>query len=381
MATEDATTPLLDSYPPSTRTNRYIPIEVIIVLYFLSMSCLIPVQQYYVISMVAKEYNESGFINHGSVDCKSNRTETKSVGDLIEEKSTEILMYLGFCSTFLSVVPIIFLGAVADRLGRKSVICFCLVGLIIKEIVNIVVIHFQLSFSFLYIGQVVEGLTGSFGAMMMSLFGMTADITSPGKNRALRISVVEGIAAITFSVGTLGIGYWIRYDRFYLPMLFICSVTIICVIFCVFFLPETSRYNNNNEIFVSSAYLFRSLRLYTDSSPIGRRWKLLTSLFILAMTGAAIMGRSGTVILFLMRYPLCWNEVKIQVFGSIQTFMNWGAVIVVVRVLHVFMQDYGILVIGSISATSAFLFLALATHDWMVYMCKYSPVKQNMLLF
>jgi hypothetical protein len=47
--------------------------------------------------------------------------------------------------------------------------------------------------------------------------------------------------------------------------------------------------------------------------------------------------------------------------------VNWGIVIVVVQVLHAFVQDYGILIIGAFSAASSMFLLSFATKDWMVY--------------
>jgi hypothetical protein len=89
----------------------------------------------------------------------------------------------------------------------------------VKEIIYLLVIRFKLSLYFLYIGQVVEGLTGGFGGMMMALFGMAAVVTTPGKNRAFRISVIEGTAAITAAVALSGMGYWIKYGGFQLELL------------------------------------------------------------------------------------------------------------------------------------------------------------------
>jgi hypothetical protein len=37
----------------------------------------------------------------------------------------------------------------------------------------------------LFLGQIAEGLTGAFGGVLMTIFGMVADITIPGKTRAL----------------------------------------------------------------------------------------------------------------------------------------------------------------------------------------------------
>jgi hypothetical protein len=92
----------------------------------------------------------------------------------------------------------------------------------------------------------------------------------------------------------------------------------------------------------------------------------------LGLSGAAISGRSSAQTLFLLHYPLCWKGVHIQIYSSIQTLTNWGAVILIVRILHIFTQDYGILVIGSFSAASSMFLFAFSKKDWLVYLCKLS---------
>lgn len=369
MEEDNAATPLINAKVDNInhfRNSKWTPIEVIVMLYFMSVISIIPVQQYYVIAVIAEKYNQTDFINHGISHC--NISNSSSGNDDIEKESSEFLMYLGFCSTFLSVIPIMLLGSVADRFGRKSVILYCLAGALVKEIIYLLVIHFKLSLYFLYIGQVVEGLTGGFGGMMMALFGMAADVTTPGKNRAFRISVIEGTAAITAAVALFGMGYWIKYGQFYYPMIFICAITILSALFCLFFIPETSRFQSRTDKFCSSTYIFKCFRLYYYDNPIGRRKKLIVGLFVLAFSGAAMFGRSSAQTLFLLNDPLCWTEVHIQIFGSIQTLTNWGAVILIVRILHIFTQDYGILVIGSFSAASAMFLFAFSTKDWLVYL-------------
>ncbi|XP_071162126.1 proton-coupled folate transporter-like [Mytilus edulis] len=374
MATDDTTTPLLNSSARGAKRfklSKWTPIEILVVLYFLAASCLWPVQQYYAITVIAEKHNVSNFINHEEKSCHSPSTNSsnnpKILVDKIEKESSQFLMYLGFCGTFLSVIPILCLGSISDRLGRKFVLCFCLAGLLLKEIIYLVVIYFHLSLYILYLAQVIEGLTGGFGGMLMALFGMTADVTEPGKNRAFRLSVVEGTASITYSLATLGMGYWIKYGNFYFPLIFISVMTILTIAFCVLFIPETSPMQGRNETF-SLVYFFKCFRFYVLPSPEGRRRKLTASLFILALSGAAILGRSSTLTLYLLKSPICWNEVKVQIFTSVQTFANWVAAMVVVRILHVFTQDYVILVIGTLSAASASLLLAFATKDWLVYL-------------
>ena len=376
MSEDESNTPMLE--PRSNKINhiqrtKWTPLEVVITLYFVAVVFNTIVQQYYVITIIAEKHNQSNFINHEMSSCNNSKSDNSN----IQKDSSELLMYLGLCSTFLSVFAIMFLGSLTDRLGRKLVLCVCLVGVLVKEIICVIVIHYKFSVYALFLGQIAEGLTGAFGGVLMTIFGMVADITIPGKTRALRISVVEGVGAIISGLSLIAVGYWVKYSGFVFPMLFSLILTILSIIFCVLFIPETSKIESRTEKSCSVAYLSKCGRLYCHNNSAGRRTTLIIALLIFVLAGIAIFGRPNTLTLFLLNNPLCWTEVHIQICNAVITLVNWGIVIVVVHVLHAFVQDYGILIIGAFSAASSMFLLSFATKDWMVYLCKYHFITLN----
>jgi hypothetical protein len=60
----------------------------------MSLISIIPVQQYYVIAVIAEQHNQTGFINQGISHC--NISNSGSENNDIEKESSEFLMYLGF---------------------------------------------------------------------------------------------------------------------------------------------------------------------------------------------------------------------------------------------------------------------------------------------
>lgn len=379
MSEVESNTPLLEPRYDKIKhiqRKKWTPLEVVITLYFVAVVFNAIVQQYYVITIIAEKHNQSNFINHGMTNCNNSKSDNSN----IQKDSSELLMYLGLCSTFLSVFAVMFLGSLADRLGRKLVLCVCLVGVLVKEIICLIVIHYKFSVYALFLGQLVEGLTGAFGGVSMTMFGMVADITIPGKSRALRISVVEGVGAIISALSLIAVGYWVKYSGFFFPMLFSLTVTILSILFCVFFIPETSRIESSTEKFCSLAYLLKCGRLYCHNNADGRRKTLIVALLILVLAGIAIVGRPNTLTLYLLNTPLCWNEVHIQIFKAGILLVNWGIVIVVVRVLHAYVQDCGILIIGTISAASSMFLFSFATKDWLIYLCKYNGITYNKIV-
>jgi hypothetical protein len=107
MSEDESNTPMLE--PRSNKINhiqrtKWTPLEVVITLYFVAVVFNTIVQQYYVITIIAEKHNQSNFINHEMSSCNNSKSDTSN----IQKDSSELLMYLGLCSTFLSVFAIMF---------------------------------------------------------------------------------------------------------------------------------------------------------------------------------------------------------------------------------------------------------------------------------
>ncbi|VDI25682.1 Hypothetical predicted protein [Mytilus galloprovincialis] len=89
---------------------------------------------------------------------------------------------------------------------------------------------------------------------------------------------------------------------------------------------------------------------------------------ILCINAGALLGKSNVVTLFLLHKPLCWSGVHIQVFTCCQFLVNWGAILVFIKILHKYLADYTIVIAGTVSAISSSIILAISTEEWIVYL-------------
>lgn len=370
MAGEE--TPLIEVTDAGLRqtVSRWTPVEVLVILHTVAVIITVPVQSYYVIDETAKKYGQNHITRHADLSCHpsnfSNVSHTNDSSLIIQKEATEILMYLGFCSSFGSIVPIFIFGYLSDYIGRRIVWIISVSGTLIKELILLLTILLHLPIWVLYIGQIIFALTGTYGGAMVSIFATVADVTPPGKSRSFRITVVQGTGMLTASATIFCMGYWIWTEKYYEPTIMALFISLLSIIFSIFILKDSSGTDSKRK------ELLGPLKIYLrNASNQNRRRKMLLCLCIFLLSSSCLIGKLEYQTLFLMHKPVCWNEFSIQVMHAVQTLVNTLCVIGIVRLLLRFTHDTVILIAGSISGVVSMVIFGAAVDGYMVYIRKY----------
>lgn len=89
------------------------------------------------------------------------------------------------------------------RYGRKVALYLVSLGAMARMAVFTLVFHYEWRVEYLYIGSVLEGMTGGFGCFLMSSYTIVADATKEGgSRRAVKITLTEAATMLGESQGS-----------------------------------------------------------------------------------------------------------------------------------------------------------------------------------
>uniref|UniRef100_A0A2C9KS37 Major facilitator superfamily (MFS) profile domain-containing protein n=1 Tax=Biomphalaria glabrata TaxID=6526 RepID=A0A2C9KS37_BIOGL len=371
------------------RVRATICLSVIVVIFFLSYIVTVIIYNPYLYDIIARDF--PNFNGTSQTPCLANmsavsfNTTGKKIQEEIFRRVATIELYLNLTNYLVAIIPILILGPLTDRYGRKVSFLFALSGTMIKQVVYLVVIYKDISPYWLLLGHLCDGLGGSFGGMLTSIFSVISDISDPGKKRSMHIAFTEAIQTISASGGQMLIAQWIKVS-YTQPLWYGLALAGLCLFLIIFCLPETSEKVRfivpaqlNGTSCCSSVYqaicscfqmVRKSVTIYMrDDTGRKRLSKRRLVIAIFTLTVAVNFSLPGVQALYLMKFPLCWSATKVNMFYGGSLVSNWVAILCLLAILQrVFnMPDRGVAIIGVISSGVACAFLSLATNDAMVY--------------
>lgn len=131
-----------------------------------------------------------------------------------------------FCQFFAAPV----LGAMSDRFGRRPVLLLCLLG----SAIGYVFFGIGGSLTILYIGRIIDGITGG---DISTMFAYIADITPP-QERGKYYGIIGATIGFGFMIGPT-IGGLLSHFGLSAPFYVAAGVTLLNIIFGFFVLPES----------------------------------------------------------------------------------------------------------------------------------------------
>ncbi|XP_059139517.1 proton-coupled folate transporter-like [Physella acuta] len=395
---EDELRPLLlpsaERSSAGTKWRPSVLLALVVSTYFMNYVVTIVILNPYIYDKVAQQYPQ--FNSSSQEPCEQNMSDDRnnSTGKKIQEEIlrevSTIELYLYLTSFLLASLPILVLGPLTDRYGRKVGLVFPIVGTLLKEIVYLVVISQKLPPLWLLVGHVMEACGGSFAAMLSSMFSIVSDISPPGRRRSLHITCMEALQTIATSAAQIAIGHWIKVSYFY-PVVCSVAVNFLCLLLVLVFLPETAETTRlvaptDTRLepgccrricvgFCSGAksslqMIKQSLMLYVKDVR-GKRLVLKRRLVFVTfiLTVAVNFSKPGVQNLYLMKYPLCWGATKLLTYNGATLLCNWVAILALLAILQRLfnMADRQAAVLGVISSMTACVFMSVAVNDTMVY--------------
>lgn len=183
-----------------------ITVEPIIFCNFLAIAFFRVVEQAGIYKVICiQNYQDSR-----GADC-SNLKANPEVEDLVQKDASTVSMYLSLAYLIPAVVSDIFLGAWADKHGRKVNILLGLAGLIIAAFPFSIVLTFpHTSLVLLVVANIIAGISGYISIVVISALAYLTDIVHDKSTLTVRMAHVYVCNAAAAAVGSFAVGYLIK---------------------------------------------------------------------------------------------------------------------------------------------------------------------------
>lgn len=305
----------------------------------------------------------------------------------VEVEAARWLMYLNLAVVGPAFFSTIFFGGLSNRVGRKTILLFPLIGAMLRMLTFIVVFALRLHIAFLLLSAILDGFLGMSCTMLMACFSYMADVTS-SQRRSIRIVLLEVCSGAAIIVSNLATGYLIQAIGY--TWVFVVLVALLCLNFCyvVCFLAESldlsaasssssTAGSSSTTAVGSSLELFtRAFRLFVRDDGDGRGWRLRAALLINFLVTFVQLGRSEVQILFLLTFPLCFTSVWIGYVSAVFYFVTNLTSVVATRTLIAYVGDVGLILLGSIFGVSYELVFGFSVSTVMVFLASLAGCAQ-----
>ncbi|CAH1269848.1 SLC46A3 [Branchiostoma lanceolatum] len=186
----------------SARVKPYCPITIEPIVFFLVLSTVMvmPLQQEYIYYKLGNDTLPS------SSRCDVNTSHPASkANQKVAAESANWLTYIRLCVSLPSLLMVLVLGSLSDRLGRKVTIIAPIIGALIWLLLSALVVYLDLPLAMFLIGSFVFGMMGGSASFITGCTAYIADITGKGKSREVRLAIAGSAAGVAGAV--VGVAY------------------------------------------------------------------------------------------------------------------------------------------------------------------------------
>ena len=362
---------------------------------------------------VADSYPGFNYTGHASLQrhpCEDeNGTTRDPILDSIQAEASHWAMIYWLTAALPGAMIAIFLGGWSDRIGRRLLMGIASFGYVFESSVAMAVVYWKLPLWVLVLGSTVEGLTGSFPAILLAVYSYASD-RSEVKSRTVRLVLLEMAMFIGSGLGNISGGLVLKNFGPIAAEGIVCGGHCLNIAYIALVLSE-SREDERGEKSESSATaerrplleaqrmknpLQQSVSLETSvdfqpsqpiaskttlfldslkttfglvfrSSPI--RSRLLVILLSFELLVMNYLGTSDFLVLYTMHKPLCWTTDFYGYFMALRYGALAGSLVLFTTVSHFWQpSDRRVVQVAVFAVICYMTTMAMASADWIMYL-------------
>ncbi|XP_060069060.1 proton-coupled folate transporter-like [Ylistrum balloti] len=358
---------------------RQTTVEPILFLYMFASFLEFPVLQDLIYTRVCLEkFPNSSYI----CDNLSNNT-MKEEEYSVQKEASSWIMYYNVAYTIPAVITVtLFLGPWGDRLGRKIPLMLTIIGNLLLTACNLIVTsHTNISIKYILIGKIINGVTGGYIGLMMSVYSYIGHISS-ARNRTSRVGVAEGMIFLSGTAGVLISGILVDKTSFNFVFSFICVIQFLALLYTVFMLEnlKPSQEQTDTSVWLYTRLFFRDSWLCVSRRrPCSVLIYLTMEILVLVILMICTSGENDILLLYTKLPQFDWSQTTYGFFKAGESFGRGLAVIILLPLLRYMFhtRDTILILMGLVSKASGLILLSLASQSWQIYLVPVLNVLQG----
>ncbi|XP_071800455.1 proton-coupled folate transporter-like [Asterias amurensis] len=377
MSDPTETAPLLKSVETTSEwsadriraSKRWITIEPVIFTALIAYGTIGTLRTEYIRMLVAESFGVNG--TGLQPNCSVNRSNPQyKLQEEIQSQTSLSVMYLQLCSAFLNIFSAPVLSSWSDRSGRKGVLFLAALGIFVNCIMYLVVTTFSLSQYLLFIGETVQGLTGSLILIVAASLAYIADITTK-KKRLFRFVIIDTTLFFAIGLSQVLMGYIVR-DYGYMPPFAAVSAALAVALLYIVVPPcliETRRCSEEessafaNELSIMMKRIILLMRVTEGSRNIILGLLTMIGFFTTLM----FQGSITIAVLLGMGSPFCWSTVTVGIYTAVTLMTCCLGLLVGGVTLPLCLKEHWILYICCFSSATAYLVTGIAPSTLFLF--------------
>ncbi len=354
---------------------KYITTEHILGLYLLAYSIGFPTQTQYIERRMTQELMGTGSVVQSNSLCAVNKTSPEyHLMEQVQQKTSMWMLYITGCTAFFALVSINSWGSLSDKCGRYIPFAVPGVGLMAANVLNVLVIRFELSLWLMVVANSIQGVFGDLTLFVVGCAGYISDVTVKGSfERTVRYVLIDTIGISASGVCQLATGYLIKGFGFEAPYLSSFGVMAVCALLIVFSVPDrriTPAEHSNQQAPPNTLNIFKNINQLFRQNKF-RGWLLAGYVLIIALFMMVLSSLPGIVVLYTTGEPFCMDPVQEGYFLAAFLALQSAGTVIGGTILTKYISKFWILHIASALAMVFYIVTAFAKGYTMLYAGKY----------
>lgn len=347
-------------------------IEPVVAIYAFASFMLYPLIQQYVYRRLWLEITNSTYpVSENTSQCAADSSNHTSQQEEVQKAASLFSMYTDLSSMIPSLIVTLLLVSYSDQRGRKITIIMPLIGTLIYTLSFLIVSFFQLNLYLLIASSFVSALFGGIGTMLGGCFSYVADLCEDGKQKTLRMAVVDMMIGMLAGIASISTGYFLHAAGFNWPFFTSAIFQIVNLLYAIFILEETRVIDRSETLACCQALRNLACSIYSLFAGGSRQRKWVLVLLIVTFSSLSFVNTGGLsiVTLYELNEPLCWTEILVG-YGSAASTSIFITSFVGVFLFSLCLPNIAIVFIGMLSVAVNMLMTGFAKTTLMMFLVR-----------